>query len=257
MDPLLTLQLFFYIILALLGLLVGSFLNVVIYRFPLEKSIIHPSSACVHCKTPISAIDLIPLLSFIMLKGRCRSCGNPISRRYPLVELLTAIIFTWTFFYFGLTPQFLQYVVFFCLLLVISFIDLDLSIIPNRLVLILFFWSVGWQIFYPPFPLFSAALGLLAGGGLFYFIAVLSKGGMGGGDVKLMAVLGFVAGWPLVLIVFLLAFLLGAAVGITMMIAGKKTRRDPLPFGPFLSISFFISIFWGVEIWEWYMQFIS
>ncbi len=253
MDPVLTMHLFISFSVFLFGLLIGSFLNVVIYRFPRGESLVSPRSACVQCKTTLQIPDLFPVISFIFLRGRCRYCGVPVSLRYPCVELLTALIFLCIYLYFGLTPLFFKYAVFFSILLVISFIDLDRSIIPNRLVLLLLLWSIAWQLIHPSVPLAAAGIGLLAGGGLFYLIAVLSKGGMGGGDIKLMAVLGFTAGWPLVLVVFLLAFILGAAVGLALMFAGKKSRRDPLPFGPFLSISFIISIIWGVQIWQWYI----
>lgn len=252
MPTALKMQLFIYFIIFLIGLAAGSFFNVVIYRFPRGESLIFPRSSCVRCKKVLAASDLIPLFSYLLLKGRCRNCGERISIRYPSVELLTALLFIWCFYYFELTPFFFKYMFVFSALMIISFIDLEHGIIPNRLVLLVFTWSVLWQLFIPTVTLQEAALGLLAGGGLFYLIAVLSKGGMGGGDIKLMAVLGFIVGWPLVLIVLLLAFLLGAVTGLLLVFAGKKTRRDPLPFGPFLSISFFITYFWGLEIWLWY-----
>lgn len=254
--PFLLMHLPTYLFLTLIGLIIGSFLNVVIYRYPRSKSLLFPLSTCVQCNKVLHAYDLIPIFSFIYLKGRCRHCGVNISWRYPLVEFLTALIFINSYLNHGFNPLFFKYAVIFSMLLVISFIDLDKGIIPNHLVLLLFLWSTAWQVFHPTVSLAEAGIGMLAGGGLFYLIAVLSKGGMGGGDIKLMAVLGFVVGWPLVLILFLLAFLLGALVGLTLMIIGKKTRRDPLPFGPFLSISFYISVIWGLQIWDWYMVYI-
>ena len=252
MTVLLPMQVFTHVLLFLIGLLTGSFLNVVIYRLPRKKSLISPRSSCVHCNTILQVPDLFPLVSFIFLQGRCRYCGGRIPWRYPLVELLTALIFLFCFVSFEFSPFFYNYVVFFSLLLIISFIDVDEGIIPNRLVLILLVWSISWQLLYADISLMAAIAGLVAGGGLFFLIAVLSKGGMGGGDIKLMAVLGFAIGSPLVFVVFLLAFLLGAAVGAALLLTGKKTRRDPLPFAPFLSLSFFISVFWGRQIWSWY-----
>lgn len=140
----------------------------------------------------------------------------------------------------------------FLVLLAISFIDLDEQIIPNRLVILLFAWSIIWQVFYPTLPPGNAVLGFVVGGGSFFLIAFLSKGGMGGGDIKLMGALGFAAGWPNVLLIFMLAFMLGAAVGIILMLFGGKTRKDPLAFGPFISLAFFLNIFWGIGLWEWY-----
>ncbi|MEW5921991.1 MAG: prepilin peptidase [Bacillota bacterium] len=256
MDPILLMQLFTYVFLFLIGLVIGSFLNVVMHRFPRGESLIRPRSSCVQCKTILRIPDLFPVISYILLRGRCRYCGVPISLRYPLVELLTAVIIIVAYNSYGFSPQFFKYSVYFYILLVISFIDMDKGIIPNRLVLLLLFWVMAWQLLHPNISLTVAIFGMLAGGGLFYLIAVLSKGGMGGGDIKLMAVLGLTSGWPLVLVVFLLAFLLGAAVGLVLLIAGKKTRRDPLPFGPFLALAFFISELWGLQIWYWYMQYI-
>ena len=150
----------------------------------------------------------------------------------------------------------IRYMVILLLLLLISYQDLRKGIIPNYLVLSLFLWVLFWQLLSPVFSLGSSLAGFLAGGGLFYLIAVLSKGGLGGGDIKLMAVLGLATGWPLVLLVFLLAFLLGALVGLVLLFAKVKTWRSALPFAPFLTLAFFLILFWGPEIWHWYVSFI-
>jgi len=229
---------------------------VAIYRLPRGASLISPRSSCANCGRVLGVFDLIPVAGYIMLRGRCRYCRAPISPRYPLGELLAAVIIIFTYVTFNFSPLFIKYTVFFYILQVISFIDLEKYIIPNRLILPLLIWSLIWQFLYPTIPLAAAGLGLLAGAGLFLLIAGLSKGGMGGGDIKLMAVLGLTAGWPLVLVVFLFAFLLGAAVGVFLLLTGKKTRRDPLPFAPFLSLSFIISTLWGLQLWQWYMQYL-
>ena len=252
MTSLLTMEALAHVFIFILGLITGSFFNVVIYRYPRKKSLLTPRSFCIHCKTTLSLTDIIPLLSFFLLKGRCRHCGGKISWSYPVVELLTAVLFLFCYSSLQFSTFFYKYVVFFSILLVISFIDIEKGIIPDRLVLLLFLWSIAWQFFYPEVPLASAAMGMLAGGGMFYIISVLSKGGMGGGDIKLMTVLGFAIAWPLVFVVFMLAFFLGAVVGVILLVMGKKMRRDPLPFGPFLSLAFFISVFWGLTIWNWY-----
>ena len=256
MTTQLLLQICVFIFLLMLGLVIGSFLNVVIYRLPLGASLISPRSSCVNCGRVLGVFDLIPAAAYIMLGGRCRYCRAPISPRYPFGELLAAMIIIITYIIFDFSPLFFKYTVLFYILQVISFIDLEKYIIPNRLVLPLFIWSLIWQFLYPTIPLSAAGLGLLAGAGLFLLIAVLSKGGMGGGDIKLMAVLGLAAGWPLVLVVFLFAFLLGAVVGLFLLLIGKKSRRDPLPFAPFLSLSFIISILWGLQFWHWYMLYL-
>lgn len=152
-------------------------------------------------------------------------------------------------------PDIFRYAVILLLLLLISCQDLQKGIISDFLVLLLFFWVFFWQLFSPVFSHGSSLAGFLAGGGLFCLIAFLSKGGLGGGDIKLMAVLGLAAGWPFVLLVFLLAFILGAAVGLLLLLFKMKTWRSPLPFAPFLSLAFFLAAFWGPEIWFWYISF--
>lgn len=257
MTAFLSVQAFFiHFFLFVIGLVMGSFFNVIIYRLPRKVSLITPRSFCIHCNTTLRMLDLFPLVSFLSLKGRCRYCGYQISWRYPLIELLTAVIVLLCYLYFGLSPFFYKYTVFFSILLIISFIDIDHGIIPDRLVLLLMLWSIAWQFLYSVVSLPEAAIGLLVGGGLFYLIAILSKGGMGGGDIKLMFVLGFAIGYPLVFIVFLLAFLLGTIVGVSLLITRKKIWGDSLPFGPFLSLSFFISVFWGLRIWHWYLLYV-
>jgi leader peptidase (prepilin peptidase)/N-methyltransferase len=235
------------------GLIIGSFSNVVIYRLPRKISLVSPGSACCYCNNKLQVPDLFPLISFLLLRGRCRYCGGRIPWRYPLVELLMALLLLLCHAYFGLSPFFYKYAATLGLLLIISFIDIEHGIIPNRLILLLLVWSVAWQLLYPDGSLEGASLGLLVGGGLFYLIAALSKGGMGGGDIKLMAALGFATGWPLVFVVFLLAFLLGSVVGIFLLVGRRKIWGDSLPFGPFLSFAFLISVFWGPLIWNWYL----
>ncbi len=243
---------FIYFFLFLIGLLMGSFFNVVIYRLPRKISLVAPRSFCTNCNTKLQVPDLFPLISYLFLKGRCRYCGVRISWRYPLIELLAASILVLCYYYLGLSPFFYKYAVILSILLIISCIDLEHGIIPNRLVLLLMLWGIVWQFIYPDNSPLGAGLGLLAGGGLFYLIAALSKGGMGGGDIKLMGVLGFIIGWPLVFVVFLLSFLLGSVVGVSLLIGRKKIWGDTLPFGPFLSLAFLIAVFWGLPIWQWY-----
>ena len=242
-----------YILLAIYGLIFGSFLTAVVYRLPREKSLLTRHSFCVHCYSGLKFRDLIPLFSFISLKGRCRFCGGKISLRYPLIELMTSLLFVFCYRSFGISLLFYKYVLIFSILLAISCIDLEKGIIPNQLILILLCWCMLWQFLCPEIDLRMAAIGFLIGGFLFYIIAVLSKGGMGGGDVKLMALLGFSVGFPIVFVNFFLAFLLGAIMGIVMLISGKKTGKDSLPFGPFLCLAYFISIFWGEQIWYFYL----
>ncbi len=241
-----------YGIVAAAGLVAGSFLNVVVYRYLSGESIVRPASHCPSCLVPLSAKDLVPLLSYLLLRGRCRHCRTGIPLRYPLMEAGTAGIFLLCFHHYTFTPAFLQFAVLFSLLLVISVIDLERHLIPNRLVLLLLGWVILWQLFFPRISTLSALGGFFTGGFLFLAIALLSKGGMGGGDVKLMAVLGLASGLPDVLLVFMLAFFSGALVGVLLIIFKQKTRKSPLPFGPFLSLAFLGTTFWGPCIWDGY-----
>ncbi len=244
-----------YAIAAAVGLVAGSFLNVVVYRYLSGGSIVRPASHCPSCLTPLSVKDLVPLFSYLLLRGRCRYCRTGIPPRYPLIEAGTAGLFLLCFHYYTFTPAFFQYAVLFSLLLVISVIDLERHLIPNRLVLLLLAWVIFWQLFFPRFSTLSALGGLFTGGLLFLAIALLSQGGMGGGDVKLMAVLGFASGLPDVLLVFMLAFFSGALVGVLLIIFKKKTRKSPLAFGPFLALAFLGMTLWGPWIWDGYFSF--
>ncbi len=245
----------FYIIVGLFGLVIGSFLNVVIYRYANGESVVKPASHCPNCKTFLKPTDLVPVFSFLFLRGRCRYCSIKISPRYAAVELISAAVFLISFHYHYLTPLFFKSIVILCLLIVISGIDLDKKIIPNRLVIILAAWSLIWQLFYPSISWADSLLGLLAGGGTFFIIALVSRGGMGFGDVKLMGVLGFLVGWPGVAGVILFAFVLGALVGVIMLAAKRAGRKTSLPFGPFIALGYLLFSLWGMGIWAWYISF--
>ncbi|HHX74178.1 MAG TPA: prepilin peptidase, partial [Firmicutes bacterium] len=197
------------------GLLVGSFLNVCIYRLPQDESVIYPPSHCPSCGRRLRATELVPLLSYLWQRGRCRGCGAAISPRYPLVEAVTGAVFAALAWRYG-PPAVLWHAAFFALLLVIFFIDLDHQLIPNRLVLLLAA-LVPVRLLAGEVPLVQAAAGMLLGGGLFSLLAVLSRGGMGGGDIKLVAVLGLWFGWRLLLPLMFLAFFCGGAVGVFLL----------------------------------------
>lgn len=239
---------------ALLGLLFGSFYNVVIYRYQRGVSIICPRSHCPHCKTPLQTADLVPLLSYILLRGKCRYCGAKISFRYTAVELLSALLFAATLWRFGPSLELLIYIPLFSLLLIVSAIDLEIKKIPNIFVAIIFAWALLRQIISPALTWTDAALGLLAGGGITLLIALASRGGMGGGDIKLLAVLGFLAGWLDLILVFFLAVFIGAAAGIVLILFKKKNGKTALPFGPFIFLAYIIVVFWGDRIWGLYFS---
>lgn len=227
------------------GLLVGSFLNVCIYRLPRQETIVKGSSYCPHCQTELAPKDLVPLFSYVLLKGQCGYCQHKIHYRYPLVEFSTGLIFVLTFVKFSLTPLLWKYLFILSLLLVISGIDLDWQIIPNKLVIVLLGWGLLWQILFPEITWLQALLGALLGGGLLLLIALISPGGMGGGDIKLMFASGFILGGPLTLLALFLGFVIGAVIGVFLLLTGRKKRKEPIPFGPFLALGILIAVFWG------------
>ncbi|KAF0157560.1 MAG: leader peptidase (prepilin peptidase) / N-methyltransferase [Syntrophaceae bacterium] len=239
------------------GAAIGSFLNVCIFRIPDHESIVKPLSQCPHCHQPIRFYDNIPMISFLVLRARCRDCGGKISWRYPLVELITALLALLLFMKFGLTLNFLVFFIFTAVLITISFIDLDHQIIPDILSLPgipIFFLAA---IFIVRLPWQEALIGLLIGGGMLFLIAfvyefITKREGMGGGDIKLLAMIGGFLGWKSLIFVLLFSSLAGAVVGITVMIIKKQDMKYAVPFGPFLSLAAVAYIFWG----EIFMRFL-
>ena len=251
-----------YIIVFILGSVIGSFLNVCVYRMPRNLSIISPSSRCPSCDTPIKPYDNIPILSYLLLGGRCRVCKARISFRYPLVEFLNASLYVLVLWRFGAAWHILIYLILCSALIVITFIDLDFQIIPDVITLpgIVIGFIAGSFLMPDPFMRYShlaflsSLIGFLAGGGLYYAIAVLSKGGMGGGDIKMMAMVGALMGWKSVILTTFLGSLTGAIVGIFLMVFKGKGRKTKIPFGPFLALGVLITLFFGQEIFQWYIQ---
>ena len=269
----------FYILLALFGLLFGSFANVVIWRFPRGESLSHPGSHCPVCEKPISWYDNVPLLSWLVLGGRCRSCGTAIPVRYPVVELLSAVLWVLAGVLFGMSLQTAAAVFFFYLLLILSFIDLDLRRLPNGLVGLLF--GVGLLgVLVSQFtrfealpllpggqgvwgaPIVAAGIGALASAGVTLAIAkgyerVRGVEGSGMGDVKLLAAIGLYLGYYALLALFL-ANILGAAYGVVAARArGVSLREVPLPFGPFLAVASIAVAALGPAVWSWYLSLLA
>jgi leader peptidase (prepilin peptidase)/N-methyltransferase len=245
------------IIIFAFGLIIGSFCNVVIYRLPQGKSIVTPGSQCRSCGNFIHPWDNIPLLSYFVLKGQCRFCSAPISARYPTVEFISGILFVLLYLKLGLSISFAVYALLASTLLVVALIDYDHRIIPNIITLpgiaiglVLSTWAL------PITPL-DSLLGLLLGGTLFYLIALFSRGGMGGGDIKLIAMIGAFLGWQGALFTTFIGALLGSLVGMTLMLLGRKGRKDKVPFGPFLSGAAILFILWGEELIRWYFELLS
>lgn len=237
------------------GLIIGSFLNVCIYRIPLGLSIVTPPSACGSCGQRLKPKDLIPLLSWLYLKGKCRYCGQPISIRYPLVEFITGLIFSLAYWAFGWTWILLIYLIIYSALIAIVFIDIDHQIIPNSInlfLLIIFFISnfileyIYWK---------EAFVGGLLGGGFLFLLVLLSRGGaMGMGDVKLMGVLGLFLGWKYTILCLLLSFIIGGVFSVFLLVLKIKGRKDAIAFGPWLVAGFFITTIFGNNILDWYLR---
>jgi leader peptidase (prepilin peptidase)/N-methyltransferase len=267
-------EIFTYILSFIFGTIIGSFLNVCIYRLPREESIVYPGSHCISCNEPISFYNNIPILSYLFLKGKCSKCNSKISLRYPLVEIITGLLFLATVWSFGLSIETFFYLIFISSLIAITFIDFKHMIIPNVItypgiiVGILYNtlrtdwnyslelignFNLAMQNFFSllsEVPLLDSIFGVVLGGGLLLLVAysyevIKKRQGMGMGDVKLLAMIGAFFGWEGVLFVIFLASILGSVIGISIIIAKKGDLKYALPFGPFLSMAAVIYIFTG------------
>ena len=240
-------------VLFLLGLCVGSFLNVVIARVPEGRSIVGPGSACPRCSTPIAWYDNVPLLSFALLRARCRKCGEPISWRYPVVELVTGLLFVLALAERGLTIDLIPALLLVAGLVAITGIDLDHQLIPDVISIpgIVVGLAVSTLTGRPGW--LDSLVGVVIGGGIFLLIIVASRGGMGGGDMKLGAMLGAFLGWKLALVAILIAILAGGVFAMVVLLLRRKGRKDAVPFGPFLALGGVVSLFWGESLLAWYL----
>lgn len=237
------------------GLIVGSFLNVCIHRFPREESIVSPGSHCPACQKPVAWYDNIPLLSYIFLRGRCRHCGVKIASRYVLIELMTGIAFLASVRFFGWTGQAAAAATFLAILLGVSATDMEHQIIPDEFSLGGVVLGIGFSAAFPilhyettiPRAILMSVLGALAGGGVIYLTGVFGefvfkKESMGGGDVKLMAMMGAFLGWKAILLVYFLSPLLALPLGIYVKF---KKKEDYIPYGPFLALAGVVVLFFG------------
>lgn len=244
----------YFILIFLLGLIIGSFLNVCIYRIPQNQSIAFPASHCPECQNELRWWYLFPIFSFVFLKGRCAYCARKISIRYPIVELINGLLYLAVFYSFGLTWATLQGLILVSTLLVVSLIDLDHRIIPNQIVIFLVIVSIPLHLLVPNLTWLQMLWGFLVGGGLLLIIAVLSRGGMGGGDIKLMAALGLYLGWEQILMAIFIASLIGSVVGIVLMLFFGKGRKTAIPFGPFLAMGTLVCYLWSDRLISWYLS---
>lgn len=235
------------------GLIIGSFINVVIYRLPRGESIVSPPSHCTSCGKRLAWWQLVPVLSYLFLRGRCFNCGERVSIRYPLIELIFGLAYLYLFQVFGLTVEFVSAVFLFSVLFAGSVIDLEHRIIPDKLNLAGAIGGVILTLLGKPGVIDSLA-GFFAGGGLMLALAYFSRGGMGGGDIKLTAVLGIFLGWQGVLLAVFYASCIGSVVGIVLNLnKGKKIGKATIPFGPFLSLGAMAVYIYGNHLMLWYV----
>lgn len=241
------------------GLLWGSFANVVIYRFPKGESVVRPRSHCTKCQKMISWYDNIPIFSWLILRGRCRRCSAAISWRYPLVELITGVLFALIFLKYGIAWVTAEYIVFAWMLIVVSFIDFDLMILPDVFTLSGIVLGLVGAALNPERDFLSSLYGVLIGGGFLWLVAYLyllirKEEGMGGGDIKLLAWIGAVLGWPAVPFVVLASSLVGSVVGLSLALRGEAGLKSVIPFGPYLALAAILFLLGGERIGLWYIS---
>ena len=250
------------VIAAVCGALIGSFLNVCIYRLPRGESIVWPGSHCPSCRAPIAWYDNVPVLSYVWLLGRCRQCGAPIPLRYPLVEAANAAGYLIILLTFGVNGTAVLYCILFSALLVVTGTDLTHRIIPNAVTVPgIALGLLGSATVLPVGPI-NAVLGLVVGGGILWALAwaspyLFGKEGMGGGDIKLLAMIGAFLGWKPVLLTILIGSLTGSAIGISLIAFRCMKRDDYIPFGPFLVFGALVAMFFGQPLLDWYQALLS
>lgn len=254
-------DIYFTIISFIIGIIFGSFFNVCIYRIPEKLSVANPPSHCYNCNTRLKPLDLVPILSWTFLKGKCRYCGQKISPRYALVELLTGILFATIYINFGYSIQTIYYMFLVSLLIIITFIDLDHFIIPNELIIIGTIFALIFNLFIEIITIKDMILGaFICGGGmliLIYLIEIIvKKEVMGGGDIKLFAMLGVFLGLKGGLLTILLSVYVGAIYGIITIVYSKIKKQEynsMIPYGPFISVAALVYVLHGTQIINWYL----
>ncbi|NLK20900.1 MAG: prepilin peptidase [Epulopiscium sp.] len=248
-----------YILIFILGLIIGSFLNVCIFRIPNKQSIAFPPSHCFHCNHSLGVLDLFPVLSFVFLRGKCRYCRSKISIQYPIIELVNGLLYLSLFIKFGLSVYFIFYALFGSLLLVIAMIDIKTETIPNATIIfglilgiiyiiIMAFTSYSW------IGIKDGILGFFTGSLIIFLIILISRGGMGAGDMKLMGVVGLFLGYKGVIVTLFFGIIAGGIAGVLLLLTKVKSRKATIPFGPFLVLGTFITLYWGEFILNWYLS---
>lgn len=278
---------FLHFSIGLLGLLVGSFLNVVVYRLPIMLqrnwrkeclefldqeetnppspevfNLSQPRSRCPFCNHSITALENIPVLSYLLLKGKCKNCKKPISIRYPIVELTTALLSVLITLHFGVSLQTVAALLFTWTLICLTLIDFDTQLLPDSITLPLLWFALLASLFHvfvtPETALIGALLGYLSLWSVFWLFKLLTgKEGMGYGDFKLLAAIGALLGWKMLPLVIMLSAFVGALVGMTLIVLKGRDKNIPIPFGPYLSIAAYIALIWGDDINRTYLQFVG
>ena len=242
----------------ILGLLIGSFLNVCIYRIPREESISYPPSHCTSCGRKLRWYDLVPVFSFLLLKGRCRSCGERISWRYPIIEFVNCLVYVAVYVEYGITPEFVKFAFLGSLLIVIGMIDLDTTDVYLKTTLTGFVFGIVWIVYsyFTTGEFLAYIAGGALSGGLIILIILLTHG-MGWGDFEICLIVGIFLGFRLSILMLFLSFLLGGTMGIILLISKKKSRKDYIPFGPYIAAAGIITMLIGTDIINWYLSLIN
>ncbi|MGV2938053.1 A24 family peptidase [Mesobacillus sp. LC4] len=239
------------------GLILGSFYNVVGLRVPEGKSIVAPRSSCPNCGHQLTALELVPVLSYVFQRGKCRRCKVGISPVYPLFELLTGVLFAGAAWMIGWNGELIIALTLISLFIIITVSDLEYMIIPDKVLLVFAGIFIIERIFIPLAPWWDSFTGAAAGFTLLLLIAFVSRGGMGGGDIKLFALVGFAVGLKMMLLSFFFATFFGAFFGIIAMLLGFVKKKQPIPFGPFIALGTITAYFFGAQIIQWYLYLLN
>lgn len=245
---------FYTIYVFVVGLVLGSFYNVVGLRIPKKESIVRPPSHCTSCQKRLTGIELIPVLSYVMQRGKCRSCGAKFSPVYLFSELITGLLFAFAYWQLGFSWELVVALLFISLLVIINVSDIAYMLIPDKVLLFFLPLVIVGRLLSPLEPWWDSILGAFLGFGILFLIAVISKGGMGGGDIKLFFIIGLVLGTFNTLLTLFLASIIGMVVGIIVLKVRGQGRKTPVPFGPSIAIASIIVYFYGQQLSDWYVS---
>ena len=243
------------IVFALFGAAIGSFLNVCIDRLPAGKSLVFPPSRCDYCRQPLSPKDLIPVVSYLWLRGRCRYCHRPVPIRLMFVELGTGLLFAFLYYHYGLSIELAVTTFYGAVFIVLAVIDLDHGLILNKIVYPMIVVTLIIDALLPQPGIIDGVIGGAVGFAFLLIPGLISRGGMGWGDIKMAALIGLVTGFPLVMVAMLTAVILGGLTGVVLLLLKIKKRKDAVPFGPFLSLATMATLIWGGQVLKWYLGF--